>query len=223
MIRFEKVTKYYENTGQTALDKVSFHINKGEFCYIQGESGAGKSTLIKLILGMEKPTTGNIRIGGENPAGLSGMKLSGYRQKIGVIFQDYQLIQDRNVFQNVALAQLIAGKSSHIMQKQVSYILSLVGISNKFKAYPSQLSGGEQQKVCLARAIVNQPNILLADEPTGSLDPQSAEELINLLEVIHNRGTTVVMVTHNRELVERHPHSVITLNQGKVVSLCEKN
>lgn len=218
MIRFERVTKCYEDTGQRALNAVSFHINKGEFCYIQGESGAGKSTLVKLILGMEQPTTGNIRIGGENPAELSGMKLSRYRQKIGVIFQDYQLIRDRNVFQNVALAQMVAGKSGHITQKQVSYTLSLVGISNKFKAYPHQLSGGEQQKVCLARAIVNQPNILLADEPTGSLDPQSAEELINLLEVIHSKGTTIVMVTHNRELVERHPHPVIMLDHGKIVS-----
>lgn len=218
MIRFERVTKCYEDTGQRALNAVSFHINKGEFCYIQGESGAGKSTLVKLILGMEQPTTGNIRIGGENPAELSGMKLSRYRQKIGVIFQDYQLIRDRNVFQNVALAQMVAGKSGHITQKQVSYTLSLVGISNKFKAYPHQLSGGEQQKVCLARAIVNQPNILLADEPTGSLDPQSAEELINLLEVIHSKGTTIVMVTHNRELVERHPHPVIMLDHGEIVS-----
>ena len=217
MIRFERVTKRYEDTGQVALDCVSFHINKGEFCYIQGESGAGKSTIIRLMLGMEKPTAGSIRIGSENPAELSGMKLSGYRQKLGVIFQDYQLIQDCNVFQNVALAQMVAGKSGRITQKQVSYTLSLVGISNKFKAYPYQLSGGEQQKVCLARAIVNQPNILLADEPTGSLDPQSAEELINLLELIHEKGTTIVMVTHNRELVERHPHRIIMLNQGKIV------
>ncbi|MCI9307055.1 MAG: cell division ATP-binding protein FtsE, partial [Lachnospiraceae bacterium] len=202
MIDLENVTKAY-STGNHALNGVSLHIDKGEFVFIVGDSGSGKSTLIKLLLKELEPTSGTIKVNGINLNKMKQRSVPKYRRKIGVVFQDFRLLKDRNVYENIAFAQRVVITPTKNIRKNVPAMLSLVGLAEKYKSYPKQLSGGEQQRVALARALVNKPNILLADEPTGNLDPKNSKEIMKLLETINERGTTVVVVTHNQEIVDQ--------------------
>ena len=195
-----------------------FEIKKGEFVFVVGDSGSGKSTFIKLLLREIKPTEGNIDVLNYGLGRIKHGRVAKFRRNIGVVFQDFRLLKDRNVYENVAFAQRIIMKKESEIRKNVPSILSLVGLAGKYKALPVQLSGGEQQRVALARALVNKPQILLADEPTGNLDPKTSCEIMNLLEKINETGTTVVVVTHNREIVNDMRKRVITLKQGVVFS-----
>ncbi|NLG05279.1 MAG: cell division ATP-binding protein FtsE [Clostridia bacterium] len=221
MITMEDVTKSY-STGAPALNGVSLHIEKGEFVFIVGDSGSGKSTLIKLLLRELTPTSGKIVVNNYDLVKLRRRKLPKFRRNIGVVFQDFRLLKDRNVYENVAFAQRVVETPSRQIRKNVPAMLSLVGLAEKYKAKPKQLSGGEQQRVALARALVNNPPILLADEPTGNLDPRNSWEIMKLLEEINKRGTTVLVVTHNREIVNAMRKRVITVKKGIIVSDEEK-
>jgi len=216
MIRLENISMTYP-AGVTALQDVSLSIEKGEFVFVTGSSGSGKSTLIKLLLCEVKPTKGNIYIQGKNLGNIKRRKLPLYRRKLGVVFQDFRLLKDRNVYENVAFAQRVIGKSKQYIHHQVPQILEVMGLGDKLKAFPNQLSGGEQQRVALARAVVNHPIILLADEPTGNLDPKNSMEIMELLEEINKTGTTVIVVTHNLEIVKAMKKRVITLEKGKII------
>ena len=207
MITLDSVSKSYAK-GQPAVNNVSLHIEKGEFVFIVGNSGSGKSTLIKLLLKELEPTSGTIKV--------NGQILN--RRGVGVVFQDFRLLKDRNVYENVAFAQRVIEKPNRVIKKRVPEVLTLVGLAEKYKSFPKELSGGEQQRVAVARAIVNRPDILLADEPTGNLDPGNSMEIMKLLEEINNRGTTVLVVTHNREIVNSMKKRVITMRKGVVVS-----
>lgn len=217
MITLDHVSKTYES-GTPALNDVSIHIEKGEFVFIVGDSGSGKSTLIRLLLRELVPTSGTITVNDVNIGKLRHRQIPKYRRNIGVVFQDFRLLKDRNVYENVAFAQRVVQRSSKEIKKNVPVILSAVGLAGKYKARPKQLAGGEQQRVALARALVNEPPILLADEPTGNLDPRNTIEIMKLLEEINERGTTVLVVTHNREIVNAMKKRVITMNKGVVVS-----
>ena len=217
MITFDHVSKSY-SSGTPALNDVSLHIDKGEFVFIVGDSGSGKSTLIKLLLRELVPTEGTITVNDMNIGKLKHRQIPKYRRNIGVVFQDFRLLKDRNVYENVAFAQRVVQKSSKEIKKNVPVILSAVGLAGKYKAKPKQLAGGEQQRVALARALVNEPPILLADEPTGNLDPRNTVEIMKLLEEINERGTTVLVVTHNREIVNAMKKRVITMNMGVIIS-----
>ncbi|MCR4690355.1 MAG: cell division ATP-binding protein FtsE [Lachnospiraceae bacterium] len=217
MITLEHVSKTY-STGAPALNDVSLHIEPGEFVFIVGDSGSGKSTLIKLLLRELMPTSGSITVNGINVAALKHREIPMYRRKLGVVFQDFRLLKDRNVYENVAFAQRIIQTPGREIKKNVPSILSTVGLAGKYKARPKQLSGGEQQRVALARALVNNPPILLADEPTGNLDPNNSWEIMKLFEEINEAGTTVVVVTHNREIVNAMRKRVIAMNKGVIVS-----
>ncbi len=217
MITLENVVKSY-STGAPALNGISLHIDAGEFVFIVGDSGSGKSTLIKLLLRELMPTSGEIVVNNINVAGLRHKQIPKYRRSLGVVFQDFRLLKDRNVYENVAFAQRIVQTPNKEIKKNVPSILSTVGLAGKYKARPRQLSGGEQQRVALARALVNNPPILLADEPTGNLDPKNSWEIMKLLEEINARGTTVLVVTHNREIVNTMKKRVITMNKGVIVS-----
>ena len=217
MITLDHVSKTYES-GTPALNDVSIHIEKGEFVFIVGDSGSGKSTLIRLLLREIVPTSGTITVNDVNIGKLRHRQIPKYRRNIGVVFQDFRLLKDRNVYENVAFAQRVVQRSSKEIKKNVPVILSAVGLAGKYKARPKQLAGGEQQRVALARALVNEPPILLADEPTGNLDPRNTIEIMKLLEEINERGTTVLVVTHNREIVNAMKKRVITMNKGVVVS-----
>ncbi|NBK90477.1 cell division ATP-binding protein FtsE [bacterium 1XD21-13] len=217
MIDLENVTKAY-STGIHALNGVSLHIDKGEFVFIVGDSGSGKSTLIKLLLKELDPTSGTIKVNGINLNKMKQRAIPKYRRKIGVVFQDFRLLKDRNVYENIAFAQRVVITPSKNIRKNVPAMLSLVGLAEKYKSYPKQLSGGEQQRVALARALVNRPNILLADEPTGNLDPKNSKEIMKLLETINERGTTVVVVTHNQEIVDQMKKRVIAMHRGVIIS-----
>lgn len=217
MIDLENVTKAY-STGNHALNGVSLHIDKGEFVFIVGDSGSGKSTLIKLLLKELEPTSGTIKVNGINLNKMKQRAIPKYRRKIGVVFQDFRLLKDRNVYENIAFAQRVVITPTKNIRKNVPAMLSLVGLAEKYKSYPKQLSGGEQQRVALARALVNKPNILLADEPTGNLDPKNSWEIMNLLDEVNRQGTTVVVVTHNREIVDQMKKRVIAMKSGKIVS-----
>ena len=217
MITLENVSKSYAK-GQPALNDVSLHIDKGEFVFIVGNSGSGKSTLIKLLLKELEPTSGTIIVNDQNLGKMKRRKVPKYRRGVGVVFQDFRLLKDRNVYENVAFAQRIVQTPSKEIKKNVPSILSTVGLAGKYKARPKQLSGGEQQRVALARALVNNPPILLADEPTGNLDPKNSWEIMKLLEEINERGTTVLVVTHNREIVNAMKKRVITMNKGVIVN-----
>lgn len=221
MIMLEDVSKSY-STGAPALNGVSLHINKGEFVFIVGDSGSGKSTLIKLLLRELTPTEGRIVVAGNDVEKLKRRKVPKFRRNIGVVFQDFRLLKDRNVYENVAFAQRIIQIPSREIRKNVPAMLSTVGLAGKYKAKPKQLSGGEQQRVALARALVNQPPILLADEPTGNLDPKNSWDIMKLLEEINLNGTTVLVVTHNREIVNAMQKRVITMKKGVIVSDEEK-
>lgn len=217
MITLENVSKSYAK-GQPALNDVSLHIDKGEFVFIVGNSGSGKSTLIKLLLKELEPTSGTIKVNGQELGKLKRRNVPKYRRGVGVVFQDFRLLKDRNVYENVAFAQRVIERPNRVIKKRVPEILTLVGLAEKYKSFPRELSGGEQQRVALARALVNRPNILLADEPTGNLDPKNSLDIMRLLEEINERGTTVLVVTHNREIVNSFKKRVVTMRKGVIVS-----
>ena len=221
MLVLENVTVTYP-TGIKALDDVSIHIEKGEFVFIVGDSGSGKSTLIKLLLRELVPTSGEINVMGYDLIRIRHRKIPKFRRNLGIVFQDFRLLKDRNVYENVAFAQRIIQMPGKEIKRNVPSILATVGLAGKYKAKPRQLSGGEQQRVAIARALVNRPSILLADEPTGNLDPKNSWEIMKLLEQINENGTTVLVVTHNREIVNAMQKRVITMKKGVVVSDEEK-
>jgi cell division ATP-binding protein FtsE len=217
IIALENVSMTYP-AGTKAIKDLSLKIRKGEFVFIVGSSGSGKSTLIKLLLKEANPSSGKIYVNGKELSRLRRNQVPKHRRGIGVVFQDFRLLRDRNVFENVAFAQKIIGASNMDIKRQVPAMLTVVGLSEKYNSLPKELSGGEQQRVALARALVNKPLILLADEPTGNLDPKNSWEIMNLLEEVNKRGTTVVVVTHNREIVDIMQKRVITMNKGVMVS-----
>ncbi|HZA60713.1 MAG TPA: cell division ATP-binding protein FtsE [Actinomycetota bacterium] len=216
MIKTEHVTKTYKESLH-ALDDVSIDVGKGEFVFIVGPSGSGKSTFIRLMLKEEEPSTGDIWVAGKNIARLSPWKVPFLRRNIGTVFQDFKLLPERTVFENVSFALEVIGKQRHIINKRVPEILELVGLGDKLGNYPDELSGGEQQRVSIARAFVNRPLILLADEPTGNLDPTTSVEIMKLLDRINRTGTTVIMATHDNAIVDAMRRRVIELESGKVV------
>lgn len=217
MIKLEHVSKSY-SAGVPALNDASLNIEEGEFVFVVGNSGSGKSTLIKLLLKELEPTEGKITINGKDLEAIRRKQIPRYRRNVGVVFQDFRLLKDRNVYENVAFAQRVVGASSRKIKSSVPMILSMVGLAAKYKSFPKQLSGGEQQRVAIARALINEPKILLADEPTGNLDNNNAWEIMKLLEEINQRGTTVVVVTHNMEIVRAMKKRVITMKKGVIVS-----
>lgn len=217
MIKLEHVSKAY-SAGIPALNDVSLEIEDGEFVFIVGDSGSGKSTLIKLLLKELEPTEGTITIGGKNLGRIRRRQIPRFRRNIGVVFQDFRLLKELNVYENVAFAQRVVGESNRRVRKRVPQMLSEVGLAAKYKSYPKQLSGGEQQRVAIARALINQPSVLLADEPTGNLDNNNAWEVMKLLEEINEKGTTVLVVTHNMEIVKVMKKRVIAIKKGVVVS-----
>ena len=221
IIVLDNVSKSYA-TGAPALNGISLSIKQGEFVFIVGDSGSGKSTLIKLLLRELLPTSGEIYVNGQSLADLKRRNVPKYRRNLGVVFQDFRLLKDRNVYENVAFAQRIIQVPNREIRKNVPSILSVVGLAGKYKAKPRQLSGGEQQRVALARALINRPPILLCDEPTGNLDPKNSWEIMKLLEQINKKGTTVLVVTHNREIVNEMQKRVITMKKGIIVSDEEK-
>ena len=218
MITLDNVTKIYDRGTQPAIDRMSLNIEKGEFVFVVGNSGSGKTTLVELLLRELTPTSGTITVNGQELNRLKGTGIAKYRRGIGVVFQDFRLLQDRNVFENVALAQRATSVPGRKIKKNVTDTLTLVGIAEKYRSFPNQLSGGEQQRVALARAIVNHPAILLADEPTGNLDPSNALAIMDILEKINQMGTTVVVVTHNHDLVRQFNKRVINLKNGMIVN-----
>ena len=217
MITLDSVSKAYTK-GQPALNDVSLHIEKGEFVFVVGNSGSGKSTLIKLLLKELEPTSGTIKVNGQLLNKMRRRKIAKYRRGLGVVFQDFRLLKDRNVYENVAFAQRVIEKPNRVIKKRVPEVLTLVGLAEKYKSLPKELSGGGQQRVALARALVNRPAILLADEPTGNLDPGNSWDIMKLLDEINQRGTTVLVVTHNREIVNAMKKRVITMRKGVIVS-----
>ncbi len=217
MIRLEHVSKAY-SAGIPALNDVNLEIDEGEFVFVVGDSGSGKSTLIKLLLKELEPTEGTISINGKRLNLIGHRRIPKFRRDLGVVFQDFRLLKDRNVYDNVAFAQRVIGASVRESRKKVPQMLSMVGLAAKYKSFPRQLSGGEQQRVAIARALINRPKILLADEPTGNLDVNNAWEIMKLLEEINERGTTVVVVTHNMEIVKVMQKRVITIKKGVVIS-----
>ena len=217
MIELKDVTKEYSK-GISALNDINLKIEQGEFVFIVGDSGSGKSTLIKLLLKEIDPTSGTIIVNGQNLGRLRHRHIPQYRRSIGVVFQDFRLLRDRNIYENIAFAQRVTEKSTRVIKKKVPAALSLVGLAQKYKAFPKELSGGEQQRVAIARAVVNEPAILLCDEPTGNLDPTNSWEIMKLLEEANERGTTVLVVTHNQEIVNEMQKRVITMKKGVIVS-----
>ena len=216
MIKLEHVSKSY-SAGIPALNDVSLNIEEGEFVFVVGDSGSGKSTLIKLLLKELEPTEGTITINGRKLNKIRRIQIPKFRRNIGVVFQDFRLLKDRNIDDNVAFAQKVIGESNRSIKKNVPKLLSMVGLAAKYRSYPRQLSGGEQQRVAIARALINKPKILLADEPTGNLDANNAWEIMKLMEEINEQGTTVVVVTHNLEIVKAMNKRVITMQKGVVV------
>ena len=217
MIKLEHVSKAY-SAGIPALNDVNLEIKEGEFVFVVGDSGSGKSTPIKLLLKELEPTEGVITINGRKLHTIRHKQVPRFRRNLGVVFQDFRLLKDRNVYDNVAFAQRVIGASVRESRRRVPQMLSMVGLAAKYKSYPRQLSGGEQQRVAIARALINQPKILLADEPTGNLDSNNAWEIMKLLEEINERGTTVVVVTHNMEIVRVMDKRVITIKKGVIIS-----
>lgn len=217
IIILDKVNKSY-STGAPALNGVSIRIKRGEFVFVVGDSGSGKSTLIKLLLRELTPTSGGVWVNGEDVVHLRHGRIPKFRRNLGIVFQDFRLLKDRNVYENVAFAQRIVQTPNRLIKKNVPSILSTVGLAGKYKAKPKQLSGGEQQRVALARALINKPSILLADEPTGNLDPKNSWEIMKLLEQINEGGTTVLVVTHNREIVNAMKKRVVTMKKGVIIS-----
>lgn len=217
VILLDRVTKVYNRTN-TALDRVSLHVEPKEFVIIVGTSGAGKSTILKLLTKEEKPSSGKIVVGGLDYDKLKEKDIPLLRRKIGVVFQDFKLLPNKTVFENIAFALEIVGYGNREIHHTVPKVIDIVGLKGKEKRMPNELSGGERQRVAIARAIVRQPKILIADEPTGNLDPKHAWEVIKVLEKINRYGTTVVLTTHNKEIVDKLKRRVITINDGRVVS-----
>ena len=222
MIELKNVTKTYHDTGICALQDVSLHIEKGELVFLIGATGAGKSTLTKLLLREEKPDSGTVWVNGVNLGKLRRRKIPKLRREVGVVFQDFRLLPDRTVYENVAFAMQVIGKSKRAIRHIVPQVLSLVGLTEKANFRPDQLSGGERQRASMARALVNNPPLLIADEPTGNLDPQTSEEIMDLLERIHQRGTTVLVVTHDKAIVDRMQKRVLTMENGTIIRDEEK-
>ncbi|MBO8463450.1 MAG: cell division ATP-binding protein FtsE [Firmicutes bacterium] len=217
MIVLKNVSMTYP-AGNTALQDINIQIKQGEFVFIVGRSGSGKTTLIKLLLRELVPTKGKIVVANTDLTKIKRRAIPKLRRKIGVVFQNFRLLKDLNVYENVAFAQRVIEAPAHQMRRQVPSILTMVGLGDKYKFYPKQLSGGEQQRVAIARALVNQPPILIADEPTGNLDPENSVEIMKILDEINKQGTTVVVVTHNQEIVNMMQKRVITLKKGRVIS-----
>ena len=216
MIEFRNVSKKYE-TGTEAVHNANFTIEKGDFTFLVGQSGSGKSTLIKLILKEEEPSAGNIIINGKDTTFLKPNRVPYLRRSMGVVFQDFRLLPDKTVYDNVAYAMYIVRATPKHIRRQVPMVLSLVGLSDKAKVYPDELSGGEQQRVALARALVNNPAMIIADEPTGNLDPETAKDIMNLLNDINLRGTTIVIATHAKDIVDKMKKRVIQIDKGVIV------
>ena len=216
VIEFRNVSKTY-GTGTEAVHNANFVIDKGDFAFLVGSSGSGKSTLIKLILKEEEPSNGTIIINGRDTTFLKPKRVPFLRRSMGVVFQDFRLLPDKTVYENVAFAMYIVGATPRHIRRQVPMVLSLVGLSNKANVYPNELSGGEQQRVALARALVNNPTMIIADEPTGNLDPETAWDIMNLLNDINARGTTVVVATHAKDIVDRMKKRVIQIEKGNIV------
>ena len=217
MIELRKVTMEYSK-GNAALNGISVKIERGEFVFIVGDSGSGKSTLIKLIMKELNPTEGTIIVNGQNLNRMKHRNIAKFRRGLGVVFQDFRLLKDRNIYENIAFALRVTETPTRIIKKKVPAALSLVGLAQKYKSFPKELSGGEQQRVAIARALVNEPAILLADEPTGNLDPTNSWEIMSILKEANERGTTVLVVTHNQEIVNEMNERVITMKQGVIVS-----
>ena len=217
MIRFDEVTKVYPGTQRPALNQVNLEVTKGEFVFLVGASGSGKSTFLRLVLKEEKATKGIVRVSGKDVAKLSSWKVPHLRRTIGVVFQDFRLLPNKTVFENVAFALQVIGKPRHAISHTVPEVLDLVGLEGKEHRFPHELSGGEQQRVAIARAFVNRPAILLADEPTGNLDPTTSGGIMRLLDRINTTGTTIVMATHDVELVDSMRKRVIELQDGKKI------
>ena len=217
MIILENVSKTY-STGVPALEGINLRVEKGEFVFIVGNSGSGKSTLIKLLMKELEPTDGKIYVNKRFLNKIKRRKLPQLRSDIGVVFQDFRLLEDRNVYDNVAFAMKVVEAPNRLIRSQVLSMLSMVGLLDKYKNFPSQMSGGEQQRVAIARALVNNPSILLCDEPTGNLDPENSWEIMKVLEEANRRGTTVVVVTHNMEIVDAMKKRTVTMNNGKIIS-----
>ena len=216
MITLKNVSKSYVK-GAPALNDINLHIDKGEFVFIVGASGSGKSTLIKLLLKELEPTTGEIVVGERTLSRVRHRQIPAFRREIGVVFQDFRLLPDRNVYDNVAFAQKVIEVPQKMIKKKVPAMLATVGLAEKYKSFPNQLSGGEKQRVAIARALINKPKILLADEPTGNLDNKNAWEIMRLLEEANERGTTVIVVTHNQEIVNAMQKRVIVMKKGVIV------
>ncbi|MDY6065883.1 MAG: cell division ATP-binding protein FtsE [Finegoldia sp.] len=216
MIEFSRVSKTY-NKKVRALDNVSFHIKKGEFVFIIGPSGAGKSTLTKLILKEERPTSGRIYVNGKNISKMRSWEIPKYRQKMGVVFQDFRILEDKTVEGNIRYAMELLGKSNSYIKRTISDTLSLLNLEGKEKSYPYELSGGELQRVSIARAMASNPEILIADEPTGNLDPVTSMKIAKTLEKINDKGTTVLMITHEAAVVNALNKRVIQLDQGRLI------
>ena len=217
MIEFKNVSKVYAN-GTSALKNINLHIKKGEFVFIVGSSGSGKSTFLKLIMHEELPSEGTIYLDGINISQITKKEVPYIRRKMGIVFQDFRLIDKMTVFDNVAFAMRVTGASERDVKKRVPYILNLVDLQDKANRRPAELSGGEQQRVSLARALVNNPSIIIADEPTGNIDPEMSYEIVELLTEINKRGTTILMVTHEHDLVQHFGKSVIEINSGNIMS-----
>ncbi len=217
MIEFKNVSKTYEDTGVQALNDVSFFIDKGEFVFLVGPSGAGKSTLTKLLIKEETPNSGEITINGFDLNSLPKNKIPYLRRSIGMVFQDFRLLPNKTVYENVAFAMQVIGASRSEIRRNVPNVLSLVGLAHKARMKPSQLSGGEQQRVSLARALVNKPPVIIADEPTGNLDPDTANEIMQLLVEINKRGTTMIVATHAKNFVDEMHRRVLAIENGVLV------
>lgn len=217
MIDLINVTKVYE-TGTRALNGVDLHIDDGEFVFLVGQSGSGKSTIIKLLTAELKPTSGSVQVNGYKLESIKRSSIPYMRRTLGVIFQDFRLIENKTVYENVAFAMRVIGASSKEIKKRVPYVLELVGLENKARRLPRELSGGEQQRVAIARALINNPTMIIADEPTGNLDPARSFEIMLLLEQINALGTTVMVVTHEKGLVDRFTKRVVAIDDGNVIS-----
>ena len=218
MITFTNVAKYYENgTKSTALEEINLKINTGEFVTLVGKSGAGKSTLVKLIIGEEQPTRGKIIVAGQDIGKMRSTDLPTLRRKLGVVFQDFRLLPKKTVHENVAFAMEVAGRLEHEINEVVPQVLDMVGLADRANHFPSQLSGGEKQRVAIARAMINRPMVIIADEPTGNLDPVNTWEIIKLLTKINELGTTIILATHSKDIVNALGKRVVSIDKGKVV------
>ena len=217
MIRLENVTKYYPENEVPALDGLSLHIRKGEFVFVLGSSGAGKSTFIKLLLREVTADSGSVLVNGFNLKKIRRHKIPRLRRSMGVVFQDFRLIPTMTAYENVAFAMRVTNVPEREIRERVPFVLKLVGLGDKLDRYPEQLSGGEQQRVALARALVNNPDLLIADEPTGNIDPELSYEIVELLDEINKTGTTILMVTHEHELVNRFHHRTVALEKGRII------